>query len=128
MMGFLGRFIINTIAFLAISKLMPGFKIKKDSTVFSISIVYGILMAIGHYLVGVGFTLGFFSSLFLGPLAPFAWLIMLGIYLVIGFALSVAVLMLTDHVLDDLAMDSTATAVVAAAILAVLQMILSKIF
>jgi uncharacterized membrane protein YvlD (DUF360 family) len=127
MLGFVVRVLVDTLAFFAISKLMPGFKIKKDSTAVCVALVYGILMAIGMHFLRIGLGLSFFVSFFTGPLFPFFWIGFYGMFLVVGFVLSVGVLMLTDYLLDDFAMDTTATAVVGAAILAVIQVILGKL-
>lgn len=122
MVSILGSLIINTIAFLMISKFLPGFKVRTDGTAAVIAVVYGIVMALctrllaGVMLSGVVFLVAVFP-----PLGVLAGMLTLMALPAMIFVLSVVALIATDHFIEDFEMDSKGTALIAAFLLAVIN-------
>lgn len=126
MVGFIVGLIINTIAFLVISKILPGFRIESPRTAGIVSVVYGIIMTIALYtLVPIFVVVAGILMIplvfipFLGPLIAGGTMFMAVLTLV--FVISVVTLIATDKLLEDFEMKSMGTAAGAAALLAILN-------
>ncbi len=120
-MGLILYLLVNTAAFVMISRLLPGFTMKKPETPLIVAGVYAFLVAIvGH--------LWFASILGLLMTIPvLGLLVAFGAYLfsfVFSFLISVGVLIATDAVLEDFQMDGLATAVLASLMLGVINTVL----
>lgn len=103
--------LIDTLAFVIIAKLLPGFKMQKPATPFIAAVLYCIL----GYIMGI-FAMPFFIAALVGFAAILGPLSFLPILLVI-FAFNVAVLVVTDKVLEDFEMVDMQTAIIASALL-----------
>lgn len=118
----IGSLIINTIAFVALAELLPGFKIRRWTTAAIMAVVYAVLNAtLGKVIMIVG-------------LAPFiavpiiGWAMIPLVYLVLAFGIAVVVLMVTDEFMEDFEMTGTDVAVKAALGMGVINFLLRIIF
>ncbi len=123
--------IINTAAFVGISKFLPGFQIKDEKTAAVIAVAYSIL---GYLLsivtlplvaiVTIGLTMFAFIPV-IGPLIAGAG-IFVTVFLV-SFILSVIMLMAIDKFLEDFKMESPLVAVKAALALGIINVVVRAV-
>ncbi|MBI4872133.1 MAG: phage holin family protein [Candidatus Riflebacteria bacterium] len=132
-MGLLISIIVTGLSFLAITKLLPGFTMKKPETAFIAAAIYLVMcfvIAIPLAIVVVPI------FVFLAALLPFLGFLAKGAMwiaaLILSFVVGVAALRVTDHFLEDFEMDNLATACIAAAMLSVIstgvRLVLSILF
>jgi putative membrane protein len=116
--------IVNTMAFLLIAELLPGFKVKNRATAVVMAIVYGILQAVCNWFL-FAMLVGAITAMFalFPPLGVLAGMASILVAPIIAFVVSTIVLVATDKLIDDFEMASPATALVAALIVAVVNVI-----
>ena len=125
MIGTLISIIINGGAFFAISKFLPGFKVKDERTALIVSVIYSVCGLIAGMLVAplvaiVVIFLALFAIIpVIGPLIAGAG-ITATVFLVF-FTLSVILLIAIDKLMEDFKMESFGTAVIASLLLAFLN-------
>jgi putative membrane protein len=103
--------LLSGAAFLGVSKILPGFRIQNYRTALVVSAVYSILYIVLHFIL--------FKVLWLLTI-PFVMLT-LGL---IFFVVNAVILWLTDKLVEDFAIDNTATLVIAAVLLTILNWII----
>jgi putative membrane protein len=103
--------LLSAAAFLGVSKLLPGFRIGSFSTALVVSAVYSILHIVLHFIL--------FEVLWILTIIPV--ILTLGI---IFFVVNAAVLWFTDKIVEDFGIDSTATLIVAAVLLTIVNWII----
>lgn len=127
-MGALVTVGVNTLAFMLISKILPGFNVKSDKTNFFIAVAYSFLMFVAGFLV---LPLTFITAAvlaliafipFIGPLLAGAGALVTMFILVFG--ITAILLIIIDKALDDFEMTSPTVAFIAAFLLAVLNVVI----
>jgi putative membrane protein len=103
--------LLSAAAFLAVSKLLPGFRIGSFGTALVVSAVYSILHIVLHFIL---FKIFWILTI---PLV----ILTLGL---IFFVVNAVILWLTDKVVEDFGIDSTATLIVAAVLLTIVNWII----
>ena len=120
--------IVNAVSLYAISKLLPDFRVKDESTALQISVGYSVLAYLGTFfivpltaIVGIGLAIIAFIP-FIGPLLAGAAGLVTA-FLVI-FCTSAILLIILDKFMDDFEMKSMVTPFVAALLLSVLNVLI----
>jgi putative membrane protein len=103
--------LLSAAAFLGVSKILPGFRIGSFSTALVVSAVYSILYVVLHFIL--------FKVLWILTI-PFV-ILSLGI---IFFVVNAVILWLTDKLVEDFDIDSTATLLMAAVLLTIVNWII----
>jgi putative membrane protein len=103
--------LLSAAAFLGVSKLLPGFRIGSFGTALAVSAVYSILYVVLHFIL--------FNVLWILTI-PFV-ILSLGI---IFFVVNAVILWLTDKLVEDFGIDSTATLIVAAVLLTIVNWVI----
>ena len=103
--------LLSAAAFLGVSKLLPGFRIGSFRTALVVSAVYSILHIMLHFIL--------FEVLWILTIIPV--ILTLGI---IFFVVNAVVLWLTDKIVEDFGIDSTATLIMAAVLLTIVNWII----
>jgi putative membrane protein len=103
--------LLSAAAFLGISKLLPGFRIGSFSTALVVAAVYSILYIVLHFIL---FKVFWILTI---PLV----ILTLGI---IFFVVNAVILWLTNKLIEDFDIDSTATLLIAAVLLTVANWII----
>jgi putative membrane protein len=103
--------LLSGAAFLGVSKILPGFRIQSYSTALVVSAVYSVLYMVLHFI--------FFKVLWILTI-PFV-ILTLGI---IFFVVNAVILWLTDRIVEDFDIDSTATLLIAAVLLTILNWVI----
>jgi putative membrane protein len=103
--------LLSAAAFLGVSKLLPGFRIGSFGTALVVSAVYSILYVVLHFIL--------FKVLWILTI-PFV-ILSLGI---IFFVVNAVILWLTDRFVEDFDIDSTATLLMAAVLLTIVNWII----
>jgi putative membrane protein len=103
--------LLSAAAFLGVSKLLPGFRIGSFGTALVVSAVYSILYVVLHFIL--------FKVLWILTI-PFV-ILSLGI---IFFVVNAVILWLTDRLVEDFDIDSTATLLMAAVLLTIVNWII----
>jgi putative membrane protein len=103
--------LLSAAAFLGVSKLLPGFRIGSFGTALVVSAVYSILYVVLHFIL--------FKVLWILTI-PFV-ILSLGI---IFFVVNAVILWLTDKLVENFDIDSTATLIVAAVLLTIVNWII----
>jgi putative membrane protein len=103
--------LLSAAAFLGVSKLLPGFRIGSFGTALVVSAVYSILYVVLHFIL--------FNVLWILTI-PFV-ILSLGI---IFFVVNAVILWLTDKLVEDFAIDSAATLIVAAVLLTIVNWVI----
>jgi putative membrane protein len=103
--------LISAAAFLGVSKLLPGFRIGSFGTALVVAAVYSIVYVVLHFIL--------FNVLWILTI-PLVFLT-LGI---IFFVVNAVVLWLTDRLVEDFHIDSTATLLMAAVLLTIANWII----
>ena len=98
--------LLSGAAFLGISKILPGFRIRSFGTALVVSAVYSVLYIVLHFILFKVFWILTF------PLV----ILTLGI---IFFVVNAVILWLTDRVVEDFHIDSTVTLIIAAVLLTI---------
>jgi putative membrane protein len=103
--------LLSGAAFLGISKILPGFRIRSFGTALVVSAVYSILYIVLHFIL--------FKVLWIltFPLV----ILTLGI---IFFVVNAVILWLTDRIVEDFRIDSTVTLIIAAVLLTIINWII----
>lgn len=103
--------LLSAAAFLAVSKILPGFRIRSFGTALVVSAVYSILHIVLHFIL--------FEVLWILTIIPI--ILTLG---VIFFVVNAIILWFTDKIVEDFNIDSTATLIIAAVLLTVVNWII----
>src|SRR5262245_135251 len=103
--------LLSAAAFLAVSKLLPGFRIRSFGTALVVSAVYSILYIVLHVIL--------FKVLWILTIIPV--ILTLGI---IFFVVNAVILWFTDKIVEDFDIDSTATLIMAAVLLTIVNWII----
>jgi putative membrane protein len=103
--------LLSAVAFLGVSKLLPGFRIGSFSTALVVSAVYSILHVMLHFVL--------FEVLWVLTIIPV--ILTLGI---IFFVVNAVILWLTDKLVEDFDIDSTAILLMAAVLLTLVNWII----
>jgi putative membrane protein len=103
--------LLSAAAFLAVSKLLPGFRIGSFGTALVVSAVYSILHVVLHFIL--------FRALWILTIP----LVILTLGLIF-FVVNAVILWLTDKVVEDFNIDSTSALVVAAVLLTIVNWII----
>ena len=121
---------VNTLAFYAISEMVPGFDIKSKKTAFMMALVYSFLAAIAWFVaIPISVALGFVFAILafiplIGPMLAGAGIFITTFMLLFG--ISACLLMLIDKFMDDFKMHSPTVAVIASILLAMVG-VLSRV-
>lgn len=127
-MGTLVTVGVNTLAFYLISKLVPGFKIKDEKTALIMALAFSFLMFVGTLLVApfliiVTILLSVISIVpIIGPLLAGSGILVTTF--LVSFGLTAIMLIAIDKMLEDFEMSSKQVALVAAFLLAVLNVVI----
>ena len=121
--------IVNTIAFIAIAELLPGFRIRSHVSALVVALVYAVMHVVTWWMLAATL-IAALAALFvavppLGFLAGLASLIALPL---LTFLVSVFALSLTDKLSDGLHIDSWKTTFLAAILLALANAVTGAIF
>lgn len=131
-MGALITIGINALAFYAISKILPGFKIKDEKTAFTIAVFYSFLMLLGSFLVMplvAIVTLGLSLIAFIPVIGPLlAGSGMLVTAFTLAFGLTAIMLIVIDKMIEDFEMSSLPVAFGASFLLALINVGIRMIF
>jgi putative membrane protein len=103
--------LLSAAAFLAVSKLLPGFRIGSFGTALVIAAVYSILHIVLHFIL--------FEVLWILTIIPV--ILTLGI---IFFVVNAMILWLTNKLVEDFDINSTATLLMAAVLLTIANWII----
>jgi putative membrane protein len=103
--------LLSAAAFLAVSKLLPGFRIGSFGTALVVSAVYSILYIVLHFIL---FKVFWILTI---PLI----ILTLGL---IFFVVNAVILWLTDKIVEDFNIDSTATLLMAAVVLTIVNWVI----
>ena len=103
--------LLSATAFLGVSKLLPGFRIRSFGTALIVSAVYSILHIVLHFIL--------FEVLWILTIIPV--ILTLG---VIFFVVNAAILWLTDKLVADFEIDSTASLIIAAVLLTIVNWVI----
>jgi putative membrane protein len=103
--------LLSAAAFLAVSKILPGFRIRSFGTALMVSAVYSILHIVLHFIL--------FEVLWILTIIPV--ILTLGI---IFFVVNAIILWFTDKIVEDFNIDSTATLIIAAVLLTIVNWII----
>ena len=103
--------LLSAAAFLAVSKILPGFRIRSFGTALVVSAVYSILHLVLHFIL--------FEVLWILTIIPV--ILTLGI---IFFVVNAIILWFTDKIVEDFNIDSTATLIIAAVLLTIVNWII----
>jgi putative membrane protein len=95
-------------AFLGLSKLLPGFRIRSFGVALVVSAVYSLLHVVLHFIL--------FRALWILTI-PFVILTLGLIY----FAVNAVILWLTDRFVEDFEIDGAATLLIAAVLLTIVN-------
>ena len=107
--------LVDALALLVISKTVNGFKMKSPFTPLIAALVYAVLYAVLFRIAFPMITVAAgLSAILVGPLA-----IVVGAALF--FAFNVAMLVITDKLLEDFEMDGISTAMIASVLLSVIH-------
>lgn len=103
--------LLSAAAFLGVSKILPGFRIRSFGTALVVSAVYSVLYIVLHFIL--------FDVLWILTIIPV--ILTLGI---IFFVVNAVILWLTDKIVEDFNIDSAATLVIAAVLLTIVNWII----
>jgi putative membrane protein len=103
--------LLSAAAFLAVSKILPGFRIGSFGTALVVSAVYSILHIVLHFIL--------FEVLWILTIIPV--ILTLGI---IFFVVNAVILWFADRIVEDFDIDSTATLIIAAVLLTIVNWII----
>jgi putative membrane protein len=103
--------LLSAAAFLAVSKILPGFRIRSFGTALVVSAVYSILHIVLHFIL--------FEALWILTIIPV--ILTLGI---IFFVVNAVILWFTDRIVEDFDIDGTATLIIAAVLLTIVNWII----
>jgi putative membrane protein len=103
--------LLSAAAFLLVSKVLPGFRIRNYGIALVVSAVYGVLHLILHFIL--------FDVLWILTIIPVV--LTLGL---IYFAVNAVILWLTDRLIKDFQIDTTATLIIAALLLTVINAVI----
>jgi putative membrane protein len=103
--------LLSAAAFLGVSKLLPGFRIGSFGTALVVSAVYSILYVVLHFIL--------FKVLWILTIP----LVILTLGLIF-FVVNAVILWLTNKLVEDFAIDSTATLLMAAVLLTIVNWII----
>jgi putative membrane protein len=103
--------LLSAAAFLAVSKLLPGFRIGSFGTALVVAAVYSILHIVLHFIL--------FQVLWILTIIPV--ILTLG---VIFFVVNAMILWLTNKLVEDFDINSTATLLMAAVLLTIVNWII----
>jgi uncharacterized membrane protein YvlD (DUF360 family) len=130
-MGTLISLVINAFAFMGISKLLPGFRVKNERTAIIIALVYSLLGIVAALIASplvvlVTVVLAFFAFIpVIGPLVAASG-IFVTLFLV-SFVISAILLVIIDKMMDDFEMDSMATGLIASVLLAIINVVVRAV-
>jgi putative membrane protein len=108
MLRILIGWLLSALAFLGLSKLLPGFHVRSFGTALVVAAVYSLLHIVLHFIL--------FQVLWILTI-PFV-ILTLGL---IFFVVNTVILWLTDRVVEDFHIDSTGILMVAAVLLTIIN-------
>ncbi len=122
---------VNTLAFYAISKMVPGFKVKDEKTALIMALAFSFLMFVGGLLVAP-FMIVFAVLMSIISIIPIIGPLLAGSGMLVGtfiisFALTAILLIAIDKLIEDFEMSSPAVALVASGLLALLNVLIRGI-
>ena len=103
--------LLSAAAFFAVSRVLPGFRIGSFGTALVVSAVYSILHVMLHFIL--------FRVLWILTIIPV--ILTLGI---IFFVVNAVILWLTNRLVEDFDIDSTATLIMAAVLLTLVNWVI----
>jgi putative membrane protein len=103
--------LLSAAAFLLVSKVLPGFRIRNYGIALIVSAVYSVLHLILHFIL--------FDVLWLLTIIPVV--LTLGL---IYFVVNAVILWLTDRLIEDFRIDTTTTLIIAALLLTVINAVI----
>ena len=103
--------LLSAAAFLGVSKLLPGFRIGSFGTALVVAAVYSVLYIVLHFIL--------FRALWVLTIIPV--ILTLGI---IYFVVNAVILWLTNKLVENFDIDSTATLLMAAVLLTIANWII----
>ena len=106
------KLLINAVVFLAVSRLVPGFKVKSFGTAVACALVYGVISAITTFVL---FT-------FLLPVT--IGLALLGLHTLVMFLVTWGLILATDYLVADFEIDNAATALVGTLVFTIIRAII----
>lgn len=121
--------IVNTLAFIAIAELLPGFRIRSHGTAFVVAVLYAVLHVATWWLLAATL-IAALAALFvtLPPLAFLAGLASFFALPILTFFISVLALIITDKMMDSLSIDGWGTTFLAALLLALINAVTGAMF
>ena len=121
--------IVNTLAFLVIAAILPGFRIHSKAMTVLVALIYGVVQAVATwaFVIPVATALVALTAA-IPPLGILAGLATLLAYPIIAFLISILALTITDKALRDFEIDSWATTFIAALLLAIINAITGAAF
>lgn len=126
-MRFIIHVLVTAVAFLAVSRIVPGFKIKDFTTAVIVSFVYGLLSglaAVALLVLGLITLPAWIMALpLIAVLAP----ILHPIMLVVSFLMTWGLIVLTDWLIEGFHIDDQATAAVGALVFSIVNGALTTI-
>jgi putative membrane protein len=100
--------LLSAAAFLGVSKILPGFRIRSFGTALVVSAVYSILYIVLHFIL--------FDVLWILTIIPV--ILTLG---VVFFVVNAIILWLTNRLIEDFDIDNTTTLIMAAVLLTIVN-------
>jgi len=100
--------VLSALAFLGFAKILPGFRVRSFTTALVVAAVYGVLHIVLHFIL--------FRILWILTI-PFVILTLGLLY----FVVNAVILWLTDKLVEDFHIESTAILVVAAVLLTIVN-------
>ena len=107
----IAKLIILSISIFLIAQILPGVRLKRPLTAVIVAIVYSL----------VNFALGWLLMLLALPLI----IVSLGLF---NFVINAFLLWITDKILDDFAIDSIKTTLLAAVLITIVNALLNWVF
>lgn len=121
--------IVNTVAFIAIAELLPGFRIRSHGTAFLVAVLYAVLHVVSWWMLAAALVAAIAAlAVAVPPLGFLAGLASLIALPLLTFLVSVLALSVTDAVMDSLSIEGWGTTFLAALLLAVVNAVTGAMF
>ena len=121
--------IVNTIAFIIIAELLPGFKIRSHASALLVALAYAVTHVLAWWLLAAT-VVAMLAAMFVAfpPLAFLAGFASILAVPFLSFFVSVFALVLSDKLMDGFHMESWGTAFLAALLLAIVNLLSGAVF
>jgi uncharacterized membrane protein YvlD (DUF360 family) len=121
--------IVNTIAFIIIAELLPGFRIRSHGSAILVAIAYACTYVLSWWLMAAGLV-AMLAALFVAfpPAAFLAGFASLMALPILSFFVSILALTMADRLMDSFQMNSWGTTFLAALLLAFVNFISGAVF